>query len=168
MIQSPRMDETDFASILSLLKHEQVDFILIGGLAAMAMGSARATVDVDVVYSRDDDNMNRLAQALKPYEPYMRGAPPGLPFTWDPATIRGGLNFTLSTTLGDLDVLGEVAGGGTYEQLHPFTEPIRIFDIDLDCVTLAKLIQLKKAAGRPKDLEVIAELEALQEEGERR
>ena len=162
-----RMDETDFASILSLLKRERVDFILIGGLAAMAMGSARATVDVDVVYSREDENVCRLAEALTPYKPYMRGAPAGLPFTWDPATIRGGLNFTLTTTLGDLDVLGEVAGGGTYEQLHPFTESIRIFDVDLDCVTLAKLIHLKRAAGRPKDLEVIAELEALQEETNR-
>ena len=46
------------------------------------------------------------------YQPYLRGAPPGLPFRWDDRTLKAGLNFTLTTTLGDLDLLGEVAGGG--------------------------------------------------------
>jgi predicted nucleotidyltransferase len=70
----------------------------------------------------------------------------------------------LTTTLGDLDLLGEVAGGGTYEQLSPFTEEIAAFGITFRVVTLERLIQLKRAAGRPKDLEAIAELQALLEE----
>lgn len=66
--------------------------------------------------------------------------------------------------MGDLDLLGEVAGGGTYELLLPHTRRLRVFDVDIDVVTLPALIRLKRAAGRPKDLEVIAELEALLEE----
>ncbi len=74
------------------------------------------------------------------------------------------MNFTPTTTLGDLDLLGEVAGGGFYEQLLPFTLEMETFGERCAFVTLEKLIQLKRAAGRPKDLEAIAELQALLEE----
>jgi hypothetical protein len=60
-----------------------------------------------VVYARDEANISSLTSALR-----LRGAPPGLPFRWDEQTIKAGLNFTLTTTLGDLDLLGEVSGGG--------------------------------------------------------
>ena len=119
---------------------------------------------MDVVYARDADNLRRLVEALRPWNPYLRGAPPGLPFRWDEATLRAGLNFTLTTAEGDLDVLGEVSGGGGYEQLLPFSEEVTAFGISCRVVTLERLIQLKRAAGRPKDLEVIAELQALLEE----
>lgn len=69
--------------------------------------------------------------------------------------------------MGALDLLGEVAGGGAYEQLLPFTEELPFFGIRCRCVKLERLIQLKRAAGRPKDLEVIAELQAILEERER-
>ena len=130
----------------------------------MAHGSARATVDVDVVYCRTAENIDRLARCLQSHAPYLRGAPKGLPFLWDSQTIRSGLNFTLRTSLGDLDLLGEVAGGGTYDSLLNDSETIQLFSLEIRCVTLTKLIHLKRAAGRPKDLEAIAELEALQEE----
>jgi predicted nucleotidyltransferase len=154
----------NFREILPLLLNHGVRFILIGGGAATFHGSPRLTHDVDVVYARDPENVKRLVAALSPFQPYLRGAPPGLPFLWDERTILSGLNFTLTTTLGDLDLLGEVAGGGTYEQLSPFTEEIAAFGITFRVVTLERLIQLKRAAGRPKDLEAIAELQALLEE----
>jgi predicted nucleotidyltransferase len=154
----------NFPGILPLLVGHGVRFILIGGGAATVHGSARLTLDVDVVYARDPDNLRHLVAALSPHQPYLRGAPPGLPFRWDERTIQNGLNFTLTTTLGDLDLLGEVAGGGTYEQLLPFTEELAAFGITCRVVTLERLIQLKRAAGRPKDLEVIAELQAILEE----
>ena len=157
--------------VLRIVEAKQVKCILIGGWAATIHGSARSTVDVDLVYGRDRENILRLAEALQPYSPYLRGAPPGLPFKWDEATIRNGLNFTLTTTKGDIDLLGEVAGGGGYDQLLPFSTLVKAADTVCRCVTLEKLIQLKRAAGRPKDLEAIAELRALlaerrQREGE--
>ena len=152
---------TKFDQLLSRLAEAEVDFILIGGLAGIAHGSNRATLDVDVVYRRNDINIDRLVLALGPSNPYLRGAPPGLPFVWDSITLKEGLNFTLSTDIGDIDLLGEVAGGGTFESLEGHTKQIQIFGTEMKCVNLAKLIELKRAAGRPKDMEAIAELEFL-------
>jgi hypothetical protein len=85
---------TDFAALLRRLLSAQVEFILIGGVAGNVHGSARATYDIDVLYRRSADNLARLVSALAPLEPYLRGAPPGLPFTFDVGTLRRGLNFT--------------------------------------------------------------------------
>lgn len=158
---------TDFAAIIRMLADANVDFLLVGGVAATLHGSSRLTRDVDVVYARTPDNISRIAAALAPQEPYLRGAPAGLPFVLDTQTLTRGLNFTLTTRLGDLDLLGEIAGGGGFEALRPHSEPIRIFDRDVLCLDLPTLIRTKRAAGRPRDLEVIAELEAIAEERQR-
>jgi hypothetical protein len=155
---------TDFARLLEVLTTGGVEFVVIGGMAAVAHGSAHVTVDLDIVYGRSPDNIARLASALAPLRPYLRGAPPGLPFQLDAETIRRGLNFTLVTAAGDLDALGEATGGGTYEALLPRSEPRRLYGLEVRFVDLQTLIHLKRAAGRPKDLERIAELEAIAEE----
>ncbi len=155
---------TDFRTLLQRLVDAEVQFILVGGFAGTVLGSPRVTIDLDVVYSRSRSNLERLASALAPFSPYLRGAPPGLPFVLDPDTLARGLNFTLTTTAGDIDLLGEIAGGGTYEQLVAQTRTLRVFDRDVNVVTLAQLIHLKRAAGRPKDLEALAELELLHSE----
>lgn len=155
---------TDFERLLAVLTHAGVEFIVIGGFAATAHGSAHVTVDLDVVYRRSGDNLGRLADALDPLRPYLRGAPPGLPFRLDPDTLRRGLNFTLVTQAGDLDLLGEATGGGTYEALLPHSEVRDVGGLECRFVDLPTLIRLKRAAGRPKDLERIAELEALRHE----
>jgi hypothetical protein len=85
-------------------------------------------------------------------------------FLLDEATVQRGLNFTLTTTLGDLDLLGEVTGGGTYEDLRSDTVQLQLFGAECLCLGLERLIHVKRAAGRPKDFEVIAELEAILEE----
>jgi len=155
------MTAIDYGKVLQVLTAADVRFILIGGLAAIVHGSPRLTLDADVVYERTADNIRKLVGALKPYSPYLRGVPPGLPFVWDERTISMGLNFTLVTSLGDLDLLGEVVGGGTYDKLLPFSSAVRAFGVELQCVNLDKLIHLKRAAGRAKDLMVLAELESL-------
>lgn len=148
--------------ILQVLTNNQVEFVLIGGVAARAHGSSRLTEDIDIVYRRTAQNLARIVEALAPYRPYLRGAPPGLPFQWNAETLQRGLNFTLKTTLGAIDLLGEVAGG-TYEDLVQHTISLPVFNMNCLCVDLEKLIELKRAAGRPKDLEAIAELEALRD-----
>ena len=155
---------TDFAKLLRVLHEGHVECIIVGGLAATIHGSARLTQDVDVCYSRSPDNLKRLVVALKPLKPYLRGAPPGLPFEWSVATLNGGLNFTLTTTAGALDLLGEVTGGGDYAALLPHTIVANLFGHQMKCLDLDWLIKTKRAAGRPRDLEAIAELEALREE----
>lgn len=162
------MRPTDFEGLLRRLLEGGVSFILVGGLAATVHGSARSTFDVDVVYDRSRENVERLVRVLGPLQPYLRGAPRGLPFSFDAETVLRGLNFTLETTMGDLDLLGEVAGGGAYAELLPDTEELSLFGFPCRCVTLTKLIALKRAAGRPKDNEALAELEALREERDSR
>ena len=147
-----------------MLLEGSVEFILVGGVAGNIHGAARATYDVDVVYSRSAANLSRVVAALGPHRPYLRGAPLGLPFSFDVQTLRQGLNFTLTTSLGDIDLLGEIAGGGTYENLLDGSQMISLLGGSCHCVTLETLIRLKRAAGRPKDLDAIAELEALRAE----
>jgi hypothetical protein len=155
---------TDFEALLGALVGSRVDFIIVGGAAATAHGSARLTNDLDIVYARSRENIGRLVAALRGFEPYLRGAPSGLPFHFDEETIHHGLNFTLTTTAGDLDVLGEITGGGGYEQLRPASIALSLFGVDCLCLGLDRLIEVKRAAGRRKDFEAIAELEALREE----
>jgi hypothetical protein len=116
---------------------------------------------VDIVYRRSADNIARLVVTLKPFGPYLRGAPPGLPFRFDSDTLRAGLNFTLVTQLGWIDLLGEVAGGGNYDDLLPHSIQIEAFGVRSRVLDLDTLIHTKRAAGRIKDFEAIAELEVL-------
>ena len=155
---------TDFAALFGALAAADVEFILVGGVAATTHGSVRLTLDVDVVYRRSPENHGKLVSALRSHEPYLRGAPPGLPFSWNTATIDSGLNFTLTTAIGDINLLGEIVGGGGYEELLPHTIEVEVFGHRCHCLNLEFLIHVKRAAGRPKDLEVVAELEALREE----
>jgi len=157
------MTPGNFSKFLPLLSDNRVDYILIGGGAAIAHGAARTTYDVDIVYSRDPSNLEKIVQAFGDLNPYYRGAPPGLPFRFDVRTLKNGLNFTLTTDWGDIDLLGEVAGDGTYDKLLDFTDTMEMYGRTVPVVRLDKLINLKRAAGRPKDFEAIAELEALLE-----
>lgn len=156
----------EIENLLGVLGREGVEFIVVGGVAAIAHGASRLTQDLDVVYRRTPDNLQRLVNSLAPYSPYLRGAPPGLPFRWDTETVLRGLNFTLVTALGPLDLLGEITGGGGYEDLLPYSQIVSAFGAECYCLGLDRLIQVKRAAGRVKDFEAVAELEALREERE--
>ena len=107
---------------------------------------------------------SRVIRSLASHHPYLRGAPPGLPFQWDAATLARGLNFTLITDIGAIDLLGEIVGGGGYDALLSYAETLELFGLSCRCLSLERLIAVKRAAGRPKDLEVIAELEAIADE----
>jgi len=156
--------ETRFRELIRTLSQAQVEFIVVGGVAAAGHGSARLTRDLDIVYRRTTTNIERLVSAVTPLNPYLRGAPPGLPFSWSEETIRKGLNFTLITSLGALDLLGEITGGGRYEDILPHSIKLELHGTECLCLGLEYLIKVKRAAGRPKDFEAIAELEAIREE----
>ncbi len=153
--------------LLRLLARHRVQFIIVGGVAASLHGSARSTQDLDIVYARSKENHRRMAVALRGHRPYLRGAPPGLPFLWDEETILRGLNFTLETDLGDLDLLGEIAGGGGYDDLRPHSIEFEAFGLRLRCLDLDTLIRVKQAAGRVRDLEAVAELRVIRQERDR-
>jgi hypothetical protein len=147
--------------ILRQLATHQVEFVLIGGIAMRAQGSAHITDDVDICYGRSAKNIAALASAFAPLQPYMRGAPPGLPFHFDVPTIQAGLNFTLTTSFGDVDVLGEVSGVGAYEQVLAQSEEKTMYGLTVRVLSIDGLIAAKKAAGRVKDRLHLLELEEL-------
>ncbi|MGH7834766.1 MAG: nucleotidyltransferase, partial [Candidatus Binatia bacterium] len=149
--------------LLKELHRLDVEFVIIGGMAAVAHGSAYLTLDLDLCYSRKKENFQKLAEALTSFHPRLRGAPPDLPFRLDAAALRSGMNFTLSTDLGDLDILGEVSGLGGYAEVLAVSEELDLYGMRFKVLTLEGLIKSKNAAGRAKDLMLLPELEALLE-----
>jgi hypothetical protein len=148
--------------LLTALCKADVAFVVIGGMAAVAQGSSYVTADLDICYLRQPHNYQRLSQALHPFHPQLRGAPADLPFVLDAATLKAGLNFTLTTAGGDLDLMGEVTGLGDYEAVKAHAEEVELYGYRVWVLTLAGLIRSKQAAGRPKDLRLLPELQALQ------
>lgn len=154
--------------ILRRLELHGVRYVLIGGLAAKAHGSPSLTVDLDICYARDRDNLVHLAAALRELGSVLRGASPGLPFRLDAETLRRGDRFTLTTTAGDLDILGTPAGTAGYEELAANAEEAELDDdLVVRVVSLDDLIRMKRAAGRPKDRIELEILGALREEIDR-
>jgi hypothetical protein len=154
----------EFRALLESLHEHGVVFVIVGGIAATLHGSARLTYDLDIVYERSRDNMDRIVEALAPFSPYLRGAPEGLPFKFDAETLKRGLNFTFTTSDGPIDLLGEISGVGNYAVARQHCEEAHMFGGTYYFLDLETLIISKKAAGRPKDFDAIAELEAIREE----
>ena len=149
-------------AIEAFARHE-VEFIIVGGVAMNLHGSAHVTFDLDICYARSRTNLKRITAALAPYHPRLRGLPEDLPSIWDEHTLQSGTNFTLTTDLGDIDLLGEVAGVGIYADAWAASVIVPLYGIECRMLTLDSLIASKRAAGRTKDLLALPELEALRE-----
>lgn len=155
--------ESDIERLLRALHEEGVQFVIIGGLAAVLQGSAYVTADLDLCYSRKKENLQKLAQALSAFHPSLRAVPEKVPFSSDASALASGMNFTLTTDAGNLDILGEVTGMGDYEKVVNFSEEMEIFGLTCRVLTLEGLIKAKQAVARAKDLRLLPELEALLE-----
>jgi hypothetical protein len=151
----------DAGPIIRQLEKHHVEYVVIGGLAMVAQGSAHITKDLDLCYGRTAANLQALVAALTPIHPYLRGAPPGLPFRFDVLTLQAGLNFTLTTDHGDLDLLGEVSGVGGYDQTLAQSIELEMFGLKIHVLSIDGLISAKTAAGRQKDRNHLLELEAM-------
>ncbi len=139
--------------LLLLLQRHQVRFSVIGGIALIARGVQRSTEDLDIAYARDRENLSRLVAALRDIHPRLRGVPADLPFVFDEVSLRQGLNFTLDTDLGPLDLLGEVPGLGSFDQVDAASSEVDLGEgVTVLALDLEGLERSKRAAGRPKDL----------------
>lgn len=145
------------------LVENRVEFLIVGGVAIIAHGIPYATFDLDFCYARTSENLKRIVSALAPFNPRLRDFPKELSFAWDERTLQNGTNFTLQTDIGDIDLLGEVAGVGAYEEVFANSVSMRLFDDEVSVLSLEDLIKAKKAAGRPKDLFILPQLEIVQE-----
>ena len=148
--------------IFEALARNRVDYVVIGGVAVIAHGHTRNTRDVDLMAAADRTNLERLAAALRELGARLSGVDAHLlgVDVQDAATLASGANFTMETDAGGLDLFNEVPGAAPYEDLRE-----RALVVDLDGLTIRvagrdDLIRMKRAAGRPQDLDDIAALTA--------
>lgn len=143
--------------VFETLMSHQVEFIVVGGLAAVVNGAPVTTFDVDIVPKLDDENIDRLLRALDELNAVFRSRPDLSPKR-SHRISRG--HKLLKTDAGELDVLGAIGNDEDYEALLPDSEIFEFEGYEIHFLGLPGLIRTKKAAGRPKDLLAIPMLEA--------
>ena len=155
--------------LLRALAAHDVDFVVVGGMAGTARGSAFITRDLDIVYARDGQNLKRLAAALRDLGAQLRGAPPDVPFILDAQTLAAGAHFTFDTERGPLDILDRPDGSPSYDELRLRAgAPLIVDGLPVLVASLDDLIAMKEATGRPRDQVVASELRLLADELNRR
>ena len=154
-------------TLLEALERRAVDYIVIGGVAGIVHGSASLTFDFDLLYARDDANLERLAEVLAELNVTLRSAPPDLPFQIDAKTLAAGSNFTFDSDVGPFDILGHADGMRDYETMRAAAVREELWDVPVRVASIDDLIGMKRAAGRPKDKAMAEELIALAEDQRR-
>jgi hypothetical protein len=157
------VDELPEFSPVELLRRlvaGSVDFVVVGGVAATAHGSVAFTQDLDISYAPDSDNLGRLGDVLVSIGARLRGVTDDVPFVPDGRTLRRTRVLTLDTPLGWVDLQPD--GAPVYERLRARALVTDLGGVEVRVASLEDLIAMKKAAGRPKDLVAVEELEAIQ------
>jgi hypothetical protein len=154
------------AEIFATLAEHRVDYVVVGGLAAVLYGSPTITADADICAQRTPDNLKRLAGALDALNGRVRTAaePDGVPFTPD-ATLLGRMRvLNLTTDFGDLDLTFEPAGFAGYEELAEHAVEVSVGGTAVRVAALDDVIRSKELANRPKDHATLPVLYALRDE----
>lgn len=147
--------------ILGTLTARGVDFVLVGGYAAVLHGSPRITRDLDVCYATDRENLRALAKVLQELNARLAGVEDDIPFVPDERTLSKVELLTLVTDFGRLDLMTAPAGSPSYDRLRARAARYEIGGFLVKVAEIEDLLAMKAAAGRPKDLADIAELEAI-------
>ncbi|MDA2988002.1 MAG: hypothetical protein O2815_02880 [Actinomycetota bacterium] len=160
--------------ILEILDRHGVDYVLVGGVAARVYGAERATADIDCVPATDEENLQRLADALVELDARLRvggmtdDEARKLPLRLDAATLAAFGSSTWTTDAGPLDLLVELrdpsGGRHPYGDLVSRSLDVSVGDLTISVASLDDIIASKKYAGRPKDLDALPELQALRDE----
>jgi len=153
----------DLTDIISRLLAAEVDFVVIGGLAAVTYGSPVMTHDIDVCCDFSTENLMRLKEALAGIHPVRRMTTKPIPLSLTPDFCKGLKNLYLDTDLGQLDCLSQVRGVGGFRDAIKNSEQIEIDGYTCHVLRLETLIASKQSMGREKDLETVRHLRAIQD-----
>jgi hypothetical protein len=156
----PSRPSHSLADLVLALADAGVELILVGGLAAVAQGATLSTFDVDIVHSRSEDNLDRLLGVLTRLDAYYRGRPGGARLPPDRAALAAPGHSLLMTSLGPLDVLGEIEGHRSYVELLEHTESVSFAGRIVRVLSLEMIVELKRASTHPKDVQALPILEA--------
>jgi predicted nucleotidyltransferase len=159
------MPQNDRA-LLSRLKEQKVEFVIIGGFCGVLHGISIITLDLDICCPFNRENLRRIEAAVKDLHPRHRLTANRLPLELTDQLCDSLKNIYLNTDLGILDCLSEVAGIGGYEQVLKHSISNNMYGDDVRMLSLEALIASKSAAGRDKDLEAVKLLQAIKEKNE--
>jgi len=151
----------DFRDLLTRLIETQVDFVLVGGFAGVVHGCSCVTQDIDICCDFSPENLLALQQAVSDLHPVHRMTPGRKRLNLTEQTCSQFKNLYLDTDIGQLDCLSFIDGLGDYQMVKQASELIKIKDLPLRILSLGGLIKAKKAMNRPRDRQVIFELEAI-------
>jgi hypothetical protein len=138
-----------------------VDFVVIGGIAAVLHGSAQNTFDLDITFASDPTNLELLGEALIELKASLRAGKEDVPFVPDHRLLRRVDVLTMNTPLGMFDVLARPKGAPPYAQMRASAKRVRLGEFGFLIASIDDLIAMKLAAGRPKDLVAVDELRAI-------
>lgn len=150
---------TPSALVRNLVENE-VDFVIVGGVAVVLQALPRFTKDLDICYSPAQQNLDALGNVLLALDARLRGIDEDVPFVPDGRTLRGTQILCLRTSAGDLDLLVEPSGGTSYESLRRHADIMELGGHPVRVASIEDLLAMKRAAGRPQDLIDVEALEA--------
>jgi hypothetical protein len=161
----PEPKPNDFLRLLEALTASDLDFVIVGGAAAILHGAATATYDLDILAPFNLSSCERLLKAIGPLHPRLSHTPDKRPLSFSAQELSSFKNLYLMTDLGRLDVLGSLPPVGVFEDVAPTSQLVDVGGVTVRVVSLPMLIQVKAAMGRPKDKQVEAELRAIAAHG---
>jgi hypothetical protein len=153
----------DLERILKILIEYKVEFIIIGGFASIIHGASYVTKDLDICVNFSKENADRILKAISPYHPRHRMHPKRLPLNETPESLSKYKNIYLHTDLGEVDMLGEITGLGKFEKIIDQTIEVELYRKKCRVLDIDALITSKKTLGRPKDVQIILQLEAIKQ-----
>jgi predicted nucleotidyltransferase len=151
----------NFGQLLQRLTDAGLEFVLVGGFAAVSHGSFYVTRDVDICAVLTEENVAKLRQALKDWNPTHRMTPQKLSFLLYPPTGEAVNNLYLQTDMGMVDILTSIKGVGDYQRLNSTAEELEVDGQKIRVISLGDLITAKEAMGRERDLLTAKELKAI-------
>jgi len=151
----------DFFTLLKKLSQNKVDYVIIGGFACIAHGCTYVTQDIDICLDFNADNLLRLQKALADLHPVHRMTPKKLKLHLTKENCKQFKNLYLDTDAGQLDCISFVEGAGNFQQVKSKSVPIEINKIQVLVLNIDAIIESKKTLNREKDIQAIAQLEAI-------